>query len=225
MRRLVSALCTGFRPESVNLVAAHCFVRGGVLGGGERDAQTIFDYSVDANVFPGSANYVALGHLHRTQQLHARTQAWYSGSPIQVDFGEEADAKHVLLVETAPGVPAKVEPRALTTPWQLRTVRGTLAQLRDLAPSTGDAWLRVVVQEPARAGLADEVRALLARAVDVRVELAPPSATDEPVRVGRQGRTPPELFAEYLASEGVDDARVVRLFEQLYDEATAEAIA
>jgi exonuclease SbcD len=225
MRRLVCALCAGFRADAVNIVMAHCFVRGGVLGGGERDAQTIFDYSIDANAFPGSANYVALGHLHRTQQMHARTQAWYSGSPIQVDFGEEADAKHVLVVETAPGVPAKVEARPLTTPWQLRTVKGTVDQLRELAPSSGETWLRVVVQEPARAGLADEVRTLLPRAVDVRVESVPASDGDEMPRVHRQGRTPRELFAEYLASEGVDDGRVVRLFEQLYDEATSEAIA
>jgi exonuclease SbcD len=225
MRRLVDALSTSFRPDAVNIIAAHCFVRGGVLGGGERDAQTIFDYSIDANVFPGNANYVALGHLHRTQQMHARTQTWYCGSPIQVDFGEEADAKHVLLVETAPGVPAKVEARTLTTPWRLRTLRGTLDELRELAGSTGDAWLRVVVQEPTRAGLADDVRALLERAVDVRVESAPLGPGDEPVRAQRRGRTPRQLFTEYLASEGVDDARVVRLFEQLYDEATAEAVA
>jgi exonuclease SbcD len=131
----------------------------------------------------------------------------------------------VLLVETAPGVPARVEARTLTAPWQLRTVRGTLDQLRELAHSADDAWLRVVVQEPARAGLADDVRGLFDRAVDVRVESLSTPADDEPVRAQRRGRTPRELFAEYLASEGVDDARVVRLFEQLYDEATAEAIA
>jgi len=221
MRRLITALSAHFRPDAVNVVAAHCFVRGGKLGGGERDAQTIFDYSVEANAFPANANYVALGHLHRTQRMDARTQAWYCGSPIQVDFGEEADAKHVLLVDTAPGVPAKVDARPLTTPWQLRTVRGTLDELRAFAPSTGDAWLRVVVREPVRAGLADDVRALLPRAVDVRIETA--AALETPARTSRQGRTPRELFSEYLASEGVDDPRVVHLFERLYDEATAEA--
>jgi exonuclease SbcD len=224
MRRLIAALSAHFRRDTVNVVAAHCFVRGGALGGGERDAQTIFDYSVEGIHFPASANYVALGHLHRTQRMNAPAPAWYAGSPIQVDFGEEDDVKHVLLVDAAPGVPAKVETRRLTTPWSLRTVRGTLDEVHALADSVGEAWLRVVLTEPARAGLADDVRALLPRAVDVRV--APPLApADDAPHTRRRGRTPRELFDEYLAGEGIEDARVLRLFEQLYDEATAEALA
>jgi exonuclease SbcD len=84
----------------------------------------------------------------------------------------------------------------------------------------GDAWLRVVVQEPARAGLADEVRAILPRAVDVRVERSP----DTPAREfeSRRGRTPHELFADYVASEGIADERVVALFDRLHDDVLAE---
>jgi exonuclease SbcD len=224
MRRLVAALSASFRRDTVNVVAAHCFVRGGMLGGGERDAQTIFEYSIEGSHFPAAANYVALGHLHRTQRISAAAPAWYSGSPIQVDFGEEADAKHVLLVEARAGAPAKVEARALTTPWELRTLRGTVAELRDAAGGVGDAWLRVIVREPARAGLAEDIRALLPRAVDVRVERPAGAINEDGTRPTRRGRTPSELFAEYLTGEGVEDPRVVRLFDQLYDDATAEAV-
>ena len=130
MRLLIAALSAGFRADTVNLVAAHCFVRGGTLGGGERDAQTIFDYSVEGLHFPKRANYIALGHLHRTQRMAAPAPAWYAGSPIQVDFGEEQDVKHVLLVDAEAGVPARVTTRELTSPWTLRTVRGSLAELQ-----------------------------------------------------------------------------------------------
>ena len=115
-RAVMAALCAGFGTDTVNLVMAHGFVRGGVLGGGERDAQSIEDYWVDASVFPPSAQYVALGHLHRTQQLPGGAPIWYCGSPIQVDFGEGGDEKHVLLVDVEPGKPAKVTQRPLTTP-------------------------------------------------------------------------------------------------------------
>jgi exonuclease SbcD len=219
MRVLIGALCAGFRPDAVNLLAAHCFVPGGAAGGGERVAHLANEYGVEAVSFPANANYVALGHLHRTQRINAAAPAWYAGSPIQVDFGEAEDAKHVLLVETAPGVPARVEQRALTSGWTLRTVEGSLDQLRALDP--GDAWLRVVVQEPARAGLADEVRAILPRAVDVRVER---SLADAPAREfgARRGRTPHDLFGDYLQSEGIADERIVALFDRLHDDALAE---
>jgi DNA repair protein SbcD/Mre11 len=222
VRLLVAALSERLRADTVNLVAAHCFVHGGTLGGGERDAQTIFDYGIDALCFPAHANYVALGHLHRTQRMPARAPAWYAGSPIQVDFGEEHDDKHVLLVDAEAGIPARVERRPLTTPSRLRTLRGSLDELRDAASEVGDAWLRVYVRETARAGLADEVRTLLPRAVDVRIERAEPT-TAEPHRRVAPGRSPRDLFRIYLASEGIDDPRAERLFGQLYDEAMAEA--
>ncbi len=34
MRRLITSLCGAFRPDAVNVLAAHCFVRGGRVGGG-----------------------------------------------------------------------------------------------------------------------------------------------------------------------------------------------
>ncbi len=220
MRLLLHALAASFRPDAVNLLAAHCFVPGGRLGGGERDAHVANEYGVDAVHFPTHANYIALGHLHRTQRVDASAPAWYAGSPIQVDFGEEQETKHVLLVETAPGVPARVERHALASGWSLRTVVATLDELRSL--DAGDAWLRVVVREPARAGLADQVRALLPRAVDIRVEVAPPIGGDGLAPASRRGRSAHELFGEYLTLEGVDDARVMRLFERLHDDVLAE---
>lgn len=218
MRLLIETLCTGFERGAVNLFAAHCFVRGGTMGGGERDAQTVFDYGIEPGALPSTANYVALGHLHRTQRMKgAAAPAWYAGSPIQVDFGEERDAKHVLLVETAPGTPARVEERALTSGWSLRTLTGSLDQLRRAADGVGDAWLRVVVQEPARAGLADEVRALLPRAVDIRVAaISPDASADAPEAT--HGRSAQELFGAYLGRQGIADPRVELLFSRLYDD-------
>jgi len=218
-RAVMAALCKGFTTETVNLVMAHGFVRGGVLGGGERDAQSIEDYWVDASVFPPSAQYVALGHLHRTQQLPGGAPIWYSGSPIQVDFGEGGDTKHVLLVDVEPGKPAKVIQRPLTTPLRLRTVEGSMAELRALADEVGDDLLRVIVTEPGRAGLANDVRDILPNAIDIRLQ-----RDDEPGRAvaRRSGRSPHELFSSFLAEEEMVDERLERLFATLLDEVVGE---
>jgi exonuclease SbcD len=211
---VAGALTAGFGGDAVNVVLAHGTVRGGVLGGGERDAQTVFEYSVPATVFPPSASYVALGHLHRTQQLAGPAPTWYPGSPIAVDFGEEADAKHVLVVEATPGAPAKVRPIALRSPRPLRTVRGTVAELAAGAEELGDALLRVFVTEPGRAGLADEVRRVLPNALDVRVELPEVGPAPKPPD---RGHSPQELFAAYLDEQGLDDQRLHDLFAELLD--------
>lgn len=221
VRRMVARLCEPGGTDVVHLLAAHLTVTGGALGGGEREAQTIFDYHVSPAIFPSHLHYVALGHLHRTQSLASGVPAWYSGSPIQVDFGEAGDDKHVLLVDAEPGVPARVEPVRLATPDRLHTVRGTLEDLRVAAPEVGDAWLRVVVTEPARTGLADEVRALLPRAVDVRIDAPEAASPDAPVPT-RSGRSPHALFVDYLAGEGVEDPALVALFDRLLAEQSEE---
>jgi exonuclease SbcD len=217
MRLIIEALCADFEREAVNIFATHCFVRGGALGGGERDAQTIFDYGIEAPALPTNASYVALGHLHRTQRMGAAAPAYYAGSPVQVDFGEERDTKHALLVDLEPGVPARVTPHRLASGWSLRTIAGTMAELAALAGEVGDAWLRVVVDERTRAGLADEVRELLPRAIDIRVS-SPRERGRDTERGQSHGRSPHDLFTTYLELRGVDDANVERLFSQLYEE-------
>jgi exonuclease SbcD len=214
---LVVALTDGLDGgDAVNLLAAHAMVAGGVLGGGERSAHTIFQYALPASAFPASLHYVALGHLHRTQSVPAACPAWYAGSPLQLDFGEEADAKAVLVVEATPGAPATVRQVPLTSGRNLRTVRGSMLELRALAGEVGDDWLRVEVDEPARAGLAEEVREVLPNAVQVSAR--PVEAAEARERAPRLGRSPDELFAEYLAEQDVDDPRLVTLFRELHDE-------
>ena len=216
--RLLGWLSESFATDTINIVAAHCMVRGGVLGGGERDAQLIDEYAVPAAAFPAAANYVALGHLHRTQQLPGAAPIWYSGSPIQVDFGEENDTKQVLLVDIPEHGAAKVTPIPLTRPAVLRTVRGTLTDLEAYAAKADDAFLRVFVRERPRPGLADDVRAMLPNAVDVRV--APDVETEPVVARARASATssPRELFAGYLDHEGrALDAALLALFDELLD--------
>ena len=221
LARLVARLSEGFTPDVVNVLAGHGTVTGARFGGGEREAQSIFDYHLPADVFPSTASYVALGHLHRTQELPARSPAWYAGAPIAVDFGEETATPGVLVVDATPGTPVKVRTVPLTSPRRLRTVTGTVAELAAMAADLDDALVRAVVTEPARAGLGDEVRTVLPGAVDIKV-----AATDleRPApRVDRAGRRPDELFHVYLAERGIDDARLEALFVDLYDAAVGPA--
>src|SRR4051794_5372946 len=224
MKRLIASLCDRFRPDAVNILAAHLFATGGVLGGGERQAHTIFDYAVPSTAFPASAHYVALGHLHRAQKIAGPCPIRYAGSPMQLDFGETGDEKVTTVIDAAPGRPVELRSVPVTTARRLRTVAGTLADLADVAATVADDdYVKVIVRERARAGLADDVRALLPGAVDVVV--AAPGMDGDGHRDGdredRHGRAPTELFAAYLADQHVDDARVEALFAELLEDAHA----
>lgn len=217
MAKVVTALTSGFTADAVNLVVAHAFVQGGAVGGGERAAHLVDEYAVPSVAFPATASYVALGHLHRPQAVKGATAMHYCGSPLQLDFGEEQQTKQVNLVDLEPGLPAKVTPVPLKSGRALQTLRGTIAQLGGAADSVGDAWLRVRVNEPARAGLADEVRAVLGDGV-VDVVVDHDREAGASVRKRRDGRTPTQLFADYLAENDVADDRLLEGFNQLLDE-------
>ena len=125
----------------------------------------------------------------------------------------------VLLVEASPDTPARVADVPITSARRLRTLRGTLAELStvDVDP---DDLVKVVVTEPARAGLREEVRELLPNALEVHVERSEPAAARTPERA-RTDRAPADLLHDYLAGRDVTDPRVEALFARLHDEVLA----
>jgi len=212
-------LTAGFRTDAVNIVMAHLTVLNGTFGGGERLAQSIFEYAVPATIFPADAHYVALGHLHRRQKLAAPAPVHYSGAPLAVDFGEQENISVVCLIEATPSTPARVTDIPITAGRGLRTLHGTVAELAALAGSVGEDHLRVYVREAARAGLREEVTALLPNALEVRIdpEFAAPVNGPRPEAGGAE-RSSSELFAEFCRTRSVADPRLDALFARLHDQ-------
>jgi len=222
VRRILDALCEPFAGDRVNLVVAHLMVMGGTLGGGERGAHTIFDYWVPATAFPPTAHYVALGHLHRAQQLDGPSPLHYCGSPLQLDFGETANDPSVRVVTAEPGrAGVTVEAVPIHAGRRLQVLRGTPDELLAAADQAGDEHLKLVVDSGPRPGLADELRERFPGAVEI---VLASTARDRPVRdttVSYEGRRPHDLLVEYLAARDAHDDALVRLFDELVDEVSS----
>ena len=215
LRRIIEKLTRDMTTETVNVFVSHLTVYGALAGGGERQAH-IFGYAIPSSLFPGHLSYVALGHLHRQQKMPHSSAVWYSGSPLQLDFGEVADQKGALLIEASPGLPAKVTAVPLLAGRRLTTIRGTLDEVLARADDVTDAYVKVELVEKARVGLADQVREAIPDAVEVVLESTDPVRREsEP----RQKLKPTEAFHQYLSEKGVEDSRVESLFAELLDEA------
>jgi len=219
--RLIGKLSEGFtEPGTVNLLTAHLTVVGASAGGGEREAHTVLGYAVPASVFPPNAHYVALGHLHRAQSVIGPCPVRYSGSPLAIDFGEEENVCSVAIVDVSADKAARVRDVPVTSAVALRTVRGTLDQLATV--NLPDAWLRVYIRETPRVGLREDVQELLPNALEVRIDpdMVPDKAGERMAQ--RAGRSPRELFGDYLDSRGTAEEGVRELFDELYDEVSSQ---
>ncbi len=109
-----------------NVLLCHQFVTGAARSESEELSVGGLD-NVDAAVFD-VFDYVALGHLHRAQNV-GRETARYCGSPLPYSFSEAKDVKSVTLVELGPKGDVQIRAVPLTPKRALRELRGTYAEL------------------------------------------------------------------------------------------------
>lgn len=81
------------------LATGHLFAQGSLTSDSEKDIYVGNLGQIGANEFPELFHYIALGHLHRPQQVGKRAHIRYSGSPLAFSFSEIKDTKCVLVVE------------------------------------------------------------------------------------------------------------------------------
>ena len=192
------------RPGTRSVLVAHTFVAGGQGSDSERELSVGQVDRVNVEAFAGF-DYVALGHLHGSQQLDGPRLA-YSGTPLPYSFSEERHRKSVRIVElAADGTPA-VEVVPLGVGRSLQTIEGPLATLCSDPSFEGAREARV------RAIFTDEALPLQAmarlrerfpHAVELRHQ--PPaverSSGDERSRRIREARSPLELAGLFLADQ------------------------
>ena len=107
-----------FIPGKHHLLLSHAFITNAETSTSDRAAEIGFATQVPASVFEGF-DYVALGHIHKPQQVNPFIR--YSGSPMAYSFGkEERQEKSVTLIDTA-AMTQQVVPLPLLHRWTTLT--------------------------------------------------------------------------------------------------------
>lgn len=107
-----------FIPGKHHLLLSHAFITNAETSTSDRAAEIGFATQVPASVFEGF-DYVALGHIHKPQQVNPFIR--YSGSPMAYSFGkEERQEKSVTLIDTA-AMTQQVLPLPLLHRWTTLT--------------------------------------------------------------------------------------------------------
>ncbi len=217
----------GFTTETINLIAGHLFVDGAVLAdidGSERKLHITQAYGVSPEALPSTAQYVALGHIHQPQVMAnpATPRTAYSGSLLQLDFGERGQQKGVRIIDAVPGRPVDDRTIPLTAGRELVELHGTIDDVMAAAEDAGDAFIRAVLEVGApQPGLSEQVREAFPNVVDVRLAYEREAAAEPAPEFATL--TPEDLFARYYRGRhGAEPSDELRgLFREVLSEAEA----
>lgn len=226
MASLVNNLTAGFDSRGVNLLMLHGTTEHARLSASEYQFHSTTSYTLGADIMPGSATYLAMGHMHMAQGIAglAENRGRYSGSLVQLDFGEQGDRKHVFVMEAEPGRPAELVAQVeVTAGRQLRREALTLDELDRRTPDLAafDGWLKIALRldEP-RPGIKDRIIRSLPNVIAVEVTVA----GEEPQAGGGVAHGALDLPAEYARyyreARGMDlPERLGEAFAELHAQA------
>ena len=213
MRAMVNNLCQAFSPDSVNLLLMHTTMEAAELSHSEYRFHCTEAYTLPADIVPDSCNYAALGHIHRAQSIQglAENSARYSGSLIQLDFGEAGDHKYAYIVEARAGKPSQlVREYRIQAGEPLHQVHIDLAReelepaLFKLSDLGGWLKLRLSMERPIP-GLKDRIKEQLPRVLAVELNL-------------------PEQRQEAREQLALEQLHIPESFERYYEEMKMQAI-
>lgn len=201
------------------VVVAHAFVAGAMAGDVERPLARVGGVeTVSSEVFEG-AHYVALGHLHRPQQVGA-DHIRYSGSPLAFGFDEVDHEKSMSLVDMDRDGKIKLETIPFKPLRGMRVLRGKYSEIIAGVPSSD--FIKVILTDDMP--LIEPMKRLrevfphvchLSYARDERV-----MAPNDLGPVTAQMITPDELvnaFLEQVSGESMTEAEQVLLQSALHD--------
>lgn len=189
------------------------------------------------DAFPADAfphfDYLALGHIHRSQRVAGSEVIRYSGSPIALSFDEAQQAKKVLLVDIEGTGKVQVTEQLIPAFRHLMSLKTTLSalagQLEAVAQQASEewpAWLEIRVDSDAYlTDLHPRIESLIAElpieVLRIRRERVVPSAGLSKVDQQMLSElTTEQVFSRRLDQEGIepqDRESLILLHRQLLD--------
>lgn len=170
-----------------SVVLAHIFLTGGVESESERKFVGTLA-NVDENIFLGY-NYIALGHLHRSQKF-------YSGSPLKYSFDEANHKKSVTIVDIDGSGDVKLDRIPLTPRRDLIVVEGKFKELVNRPPIHD--YAQIILTDDAYIYETEDLRDAFPRFLDIKRKNHLSSYDDAPKNTFRKEDTISEQFSKFF---------------------------
>ena len=210
-----------------NVLIAHQFVTGAITSESE-EISVGGSENIDGSIF-NEFDYVALGHIHRPQQIGRETLR-YSGTPLKYSFSEASHTKSVTVVDMDSKGKITITELPLAPLRDMREIRGTYNEImnRNSYRSTNtEDYVHIVLtdeqDEPdAMAKLRNVYPNLMRLEYDNRRTQA---ASSLEIVASTKKKTPSQLFGELFEMQNgrmmsEDQSKyVTNLFNEIWEEA------
>jgi exonuclease SbcD len=187
------------------------------------------------SIFDARLQYVALGHIHRGFRV-GTSRAWYSGTPVALNWKEAQTPRRVLLIDTQAELDAEPVVESVQVPEfrQIIELRGTppavMTQLRNLTWTTPlPPLVQLVVRVPSyQPGIGPELAKATPAGVQIVKLIQDREVDDAPIElvpsVSLSQLQPEEVFRRlcHARSEPMDDALLTAFHSLLGDFARSE---
>jgi exonuclease SbcD len=211
------------------IATGHLFTAGGktLAEDGVRELYIGTLVRVEAALFEGQADYLALGHLHSPQRVAGAEHLRYSGAPLAVSFAEARQTKCVLICAWSEGG-QKIRQLAVPAFQALERIQGDLSEIQaaieDRVAAGRSLWVEVVYTgQEIRSDLVDTLRRLT---VDTPVDILRIRNRHRTAQLLSRAQmaealedlTPGEVFARCLEAHEVDSEErpaLITLFEEV----------
>ncbi|MDJ0718619.1 MAG: exonuclease SbcCD subunit D [Prochloraceae cyanobacterium] len=224
IRYLFENLVKSFEENSVNVAMAHLTFDSAKRSYSEVDFYTKNTYSLSEQTLPSAAQYVALGHIHKPQQItKVAAPTYYSGSLIQVDFGEAGEEKGFNLITVEPNRPAKVEFKPIPCQKPLKVLYCNEANLDEVLEENRShpGHLKVCVElETQQMGLGDRVRKICPQTLIIEPKYTTTEVEQRSATIDYQNLNATEEFRRYYQEQLQRNPQpdVEQAFSNLYEE-------
>ena len=208
-------------PTKRNVLLTHQFVTGAGLGGSEEFNVGGTD-NVDASVFE-AFDYVALGHIHGAQNI-GTPKIRYCGTPLKYSLSEENQEKSVTVVELEDKGDLKLSLLPLKPKHELRSIRGTFAELHNSALTTDDYIYAILTDEEEIHEAMGKLRVIFPHLMEMRYDNTRTRA-DRVIEgaMDVQRKSPLELFEELYTQQNnqpmsaIQEAYLQDLIESIWE--------
>ncbi len=220
IKEIVDTKAQHFTKNSYNIVIGHFLMFGGDRSDSEKEINIGGLDSLTSSVLPTSADYVALGHLHKKQKISGHEHCYYSGSPLQYSKSEKDNVKYIGVIDTESKV---VEFKALKTYKPIEEIHSTDldSTIEYITTQQEEKWYYIMVEQSA---IETTKIQSLRNASDSIVEIIPlrkdSSGVEKYSSENREEKSILQNFIDYYKSEKAEEPSqdIIKLFLELVGE-------